>query len=164
SPGMAATSSRGDDMPLRLKLVRRAAILAAALAALTLTLAAAGPAVAGASSAPNSALINADSVTTEEYEEHPIFKGGAQISLEQFAAENAGYAVTIVSGSEWDAMSAAEFSKYRVLIVGDPNCSSTPASVNSNAGTWAPVVMGSGGNRTLVGTDPEDHYIYGEGG
>jgi hypothetical protein len=148
-------------MTSRFKVLRRASVSVAALAALTITWAAAiAPAAASASSTANTALINGDSVTTED----GITKGAAPISLEQFAAENAGYNVTVVSGAEWDAMTAAEFAKYQVLIVGDPNCSSTPTSVNANAETWAPVVMGSTGNRTLVGTDPEDHYIEGEGG
>jgi hypothetical protein len=135
--------------------------LGAAFAVLTLAFAAmVGTGVAAAASTANTALINEDSITTED----EIKKGGVPISLEQFAAENAGYSVTVVTGAQWEAMTAAEFAKYQVLVVGDPNCSSTPASVNANAGTWAPVVMGSAGNRTLVGTDPEDHYIYGEGG
>jgi hypothetical protein len=148
-------------MPSTMGPVRRAAVLGTMLAAVAIWLAAAiGPASASASSVANTALINEDSVTFDD----GIKKGETPISLEQFAAENAGYSVTVVPGATWEAMSAAEFAKYQVLIVGDPDCSFTPESVNKNASTWAPVVVGSGGNRTLVGTDPEDHYLYGDGG
>ncbi|HYM55753.1 MAG TPA: hypothetical protein VES97_10345 [Solirubrobacteraceae bacterium] len=150
-------------MSAAFKLARRAVVSRVALAALAVSLAAiAGPGVTGAfaASTANTALINEDSITTSD----GIEKGGEPISLEQFAAENAGFKVTVVSGATWDAMTAEEFAHYQVLIVGDPNCSETPASANSNAGTWAPVVMGSSGNRTLVGTDPEDHYQFGGGG
>jgi hypothetical protein len=114
-----------------------------------------------------SALINGDSITNDD----GITDGsGNPISLEQFAAQQAGYNVTVVTGTQWDAMTAADFAKYQVLIVGDPDCSTTPVSATSNAGTWAPVVMGTSGqnsavgNRVVVGTDPEFHYINGGGG
>ena len=147
-------------MPLRLKLLRRAALAALTLASVAMI----GPGLASASSTANTALINGDSVTTND----GIKKGETPISLEQFAAESKGFTVTVVSGTEWEAMTAAQFASYQVLIVGDPQCSSTPASVNSNASTWAPVVMGTSvntlaGNRTLAGIDPEFHYAAGAG-
>ena len=148
-------------MKSTMQLLRRAAVSAAALAALSVPLAAAtAPGIASASSTANTALINGDSVTTVD----GITKEGSAISLEQFAAENAGFSVKVVSGTEWDAMSESEFRNYQVLIVGDPDCSSTPLSANTNAGAWAPAVMNSSGNRTLIGTDPEDHYADGGGG
>ena len=116
---------------------------------------------------PMSALINGDSITTDD---GITDASGNPVSLEQFAAEKAGYTVTVVTGAQWDAMTAADFAKYQVLIVGDPICSTTPTSATSNASVWAPVVMGTSGlnsavgNRTLVGTDPEYHYLYGGGG
>jgi hypothetical protein len=151
-------------MPVKVKLLRRAAILGAALAALTLALAAVGPGVAGATSTAKTALINGDSVTTA----NGIKKGETPISLEQFAAETAGFSVTVVNGAEWEAMTAEQFASYQVLIVGDPVCNSTPISVNANASTWAPVVMGTSvnttvGNRAVLGIDPEYHYKYGAG-
>jgi hypothetical protein len=81
-----------------------------------------------------------------------------------------GYTVTVVAGTTRRSMTQAQFAQYQVLIRGDPNCSSTPASFTGRAGTWAPVVMGTAGgntqpgNRALVGTDPEDHYRFGGGG
>ena len=95
---------------------------------------------------------------------------GTPISLEQWAAENAGYKVTVASGAEWEAMAPATFSKYQVLIVGDPICSSTAVSAVNSAATWTPVVMGTSGenplvgNRVVIGTDPEYHYLNGGGG
>ena len=145
----------------------RRALYAAIIAALTLGLAAMLPGVAGAASVERTVLINADSVTTDD----GITNGGGEpISLEQYAAEQAGFNVTVVSGSAWKTMTAEEFGHYQVLIVGDPDCGTSPLSATESAAVWAPVVMdaaGGGanpGNRTVVGTDPEDHYSAGEGG
>ncbi len=145
---------------------RSRAICAFALTLLTLGIFALIPGMAGASttSKPNTALINGDSVTFDD----GIEKGGQPISLEQFAAEQAGFSVTVRSGAEWEAMTEDEFAEYQAIVVGDPDCSSTAASAINSASTWAPVVMGSEsgtiGNRVVVGTDPEDHYSAGEGG
>jgi hypothetical protein len=144
------------------RLLRRVAISATALGAMAVPLVAiVGPDVASATSTANTALINGDSVTGNDG-----FTNSAEepISLEQHAAEAAGYTVTVKTGPEWEAMTAEEFAKYQVLIVGDPDCSSLPASVVKSAGTWASAVMATAGgntaagNRTIVGTDPEFHY------
>ena len=125
---------------------------------------AAPAAAAPATYVPLSALINGDSVTTIDGITNG---GGASISLEQYAAEHAGFKVTVVTGAQWSAMTAAEFANYQVLIIGDPYCSTIPTSATGNASTWAPVVMGKSGlntevgNRALVGTDPEWHYLSG---
>lgn len=121
----------------------------------------ASPTVLGASVA-HTALINGDSVTTND----GITSGGTPISLEQYAAEQADFTVTVVTGAQWDAMTAAQFAQYQVLIIGDPYCNATPTSATSDAATWAPVVMGTSvstaaGNRVVVGTDPEFHYVNG---
>jgi len=145
---------------------RGRALVASMLLALALCVLAIVPSIAAAktTSKPNTALINGESVTTDD----GIEKGGEPISLEQFAAEQAGFTVTVKSGSEWEAMTEDEFAEYQVLIVGDPDCSSTASSSINSADTWTPVVMGSEsgtiGNRVVVGTDPEDHYAAGEGG
>jgi LPXTG-motif cell wall-anchored protein len=120
---------------------------------------------ASATSAPKTALINADSITTVD----GITSGTKAISLEEFAAAKAGFKVTVVTGAAWDAMTAAQFAHYQVLIVGDPDCDDTPTSATSNAPTWTKVVMGksvntTAGNRVVIGTDPELHYHNGEGG
>jgi len=60
-------------------------------------------------------------------------------------------------------MTEAQFASYQVIILGDPgNCTNTvgPDSVAySNAPTWEPAVMSSGGNKVLIGTDPTYHYM-----
>ena len=120
-----------------------------------------------ASSLSKTALINGDSVTLDD---GILDSSSNAISLEQFAAQAAGYSVSVVSGAEWDAMTAAQFAQYQLLIVGDPDCTYTPDSATSNFSTWAPVVMGKSGlnplvgNRVVVGTDPEFHYARGGGG
>ena len=144
----------------------RAAALAVALAIVAALIAALAPGLAAAASTPGTALLDGESVTTFD----GITKGETAISLEQYAAEHAGYTVKVVSGAEWEAMSAAEFAQYQVLIVGDPKCGGTALSAVRSAKTWTPVVMGTSGinplvgNRAVVGTDPEYHYASGGGG
>jgi hypothetical protein len=119
------------------------------------------------SSSSMTALLDGDSVTTDD---GLTDSSGNPISLEQYAAEQLGYTVTVVSGTQWDSMTAAQFAQYQLLIVGDPFCSYTDSAATSNATSWAPVVMGTAGfgtqvgNRTLIGTDPEFHFLEGEGG
>jgi hypothetical protein len=150
----------------RFRGLRRTLISATALAALAFPATAAiAPGLAQATSTAKTALIDGESVTTDD----GITKEGSPISLEQYAAERAGYTVTLRSGTEWEAMSQAEYASYQVLIVGDPTCASTALSAVESAHIWTPVVMGKGsnpqvGNRVVVGTDPEYHYLYGEGG
>lgn len=150
----------------RFRVLLRALISATALAALAFPATAAlAPGLAQATSTAKTALIDEESVTTND----GITKEGSPISLEQYAAERAGYTVTLRSGTEWEAMSQAEYASYQVLIVGDPTCATTALSAVESAHIWTPVVMGKGsnpqvGNRVVVGTDPEYHYLYGAGG
>jgi len=78
---------------------------------------------------PMTALINGDSITTADGIEN---SSSAPISLEEYAAEQLGYTVTVVSGTSCDAMTAAQFAAYQLLIVGDPDCNDTAASAISN--------------------------------
>jgi hypothetical protein len=150
----------------RFRGLSRTLISATALAALAFPATAAlAPGLAQAKSTAKTALIDGESVTTND----GITKEGSPISLEQYAAEKAGYTVTLRSGTEWEAMSQAEYASYQVLIVGDPTCATTALSAVESAHIWTPVVMGKGsnpqvGNRVVVGTDPEYHYLNGEGG
>lgn len=147
----------------RFRVLRRTLVAATALAAVAFPATAAlTPGLAQATSTSNTALLDEESVTTAG----GLTKEGTPISLEQHAAEAAGYTVTLRSGTEWEAMSAAEFAAYQVLIVGDPSCGNTALSAVESAHTWTPVVMGAGpnplvGNRVVVGTDPEYHYSAG---
>jgi hypothetical protein len=117
-------------------------------------------------STAGTALIDADSVTTVD---GIVDSSDTAVSLEQYALENLGYTVTVVPGTQWDSMTAAQFAQYQLLVVGDPDCSETAVSATSNASTWAPVVMGTAGlgttagNRVVIGTDPEYHYANGQG-
>jgi hypothetical protein len=85
---------------------------------------------------------------------------GSGESIEQYEAQKDGYAVTSVTAAQWDAMTAAQFAKYRVLIIGDPTCDDASgfAPAVTDKATWEPVVMKSGGNKVLIGTDPTYHY------
>jgi hypothetical protein len=85
--------------------------------------------------------------------------GGAS-SLEAQQAGIAGFDVTVVSDADWLAMSAADFAAYQVLVIGDPTCGDTTSpgtTADTNKAVWQPVVMGSGGNRVIIGTDPTYH-------
>jgi hypothetical protein len=133
-----------------------------AIAALAVAMIALLPQAAHATSVSKTALLNEESVTLSD----GIEKEGTPISLEQYAAERAGFTVTVANGATWETMTAEEFGKYQVLIVGDPKCSATALSADESAKTWVPVVMtpGNVGNRVVVGTDPEFHYAAGGGG
>lgn len=113
-----STASR----PVRAARVR---LLAAALAATMVPIYQIGVAPAAVAVAPK-ALINADSVSGSP-------------SIEQQEAEAQGFAVQVVTGSEWGAMTQAQFAQYQVLVVGDRFCETLAPSVTSNAATWAPV-------------------------
>lgn len=83
---------------------------------------------------------------------------GGTSSLEAQGATNDGFAVTVVSDAQWDAMTAADFAKYQVLIIGDPTCGdTTDGAAATNKSVWQGVVMASGGNRVIIGTDPTYH-------
>src|SRR5216684_3839705 len=105
-----------------------------------------------AHAATPTALINGETVT------------GGSASVEAGFATADGFVVTVVGGAAWDAMTAAQFATYQVLIAGDPTCDILATSFTSNSGTWAPVVMGASintqpGNRILIGTDPVFHHF-----
>jgi len=91
-----------------------------------------------AAAVSGTALINADTVT-----------GSA--SVEETVATNLGLSVTVVNGSTWDAMTAADFAQYTVLIIGDPTCGALAPSVTSNNATWTSAVMATAGGNTVVG-------------
>jgi Bacterial Ig domain len=168
--GQSGESASGDTGRHGRSQLRRAVSLIAASA---LIVAVAGGLAQPAFAAPPtgyvplSALINGDSVTTGD---GITDSASNPISLEQYAAQRLGYAVTVVTGDVWAAMTAADFAKYQLLIIGDPFCGETPTLGTVNSSTWAPVVMGTSGqnttvgNRAVIGTDPEWHYANGGGG
>jgi hypothetical protein len=148
--------------------LRRIALVTAVpltLGTLTLLVGAADSVAAPPGYKANTALINGDTITTNA----GITEAGKPISLEEYAAHKAGFKTTVVTGAQWIAMSASDFAKYQLLIIGDPNCSVIPTSATSTSSVWSKAVMGTSGvnptvgNRALIGTDPEFHYVNGGG-
>jgi RHS repeat-associated protein len=85
-------------------------------------------------------------------------------SLEQQEAEADGFAVTIVSTAQFQAMTSSDFAAYNVVIIGDPYCdynaTAFPYGADVNQSVWEGVVQASGGNKVLIGTDPVFHNDY----
>jgi hypothetical protein len=65
---------------------------------------------------------------------------------EKTIAEAMGYTVDVKSAAEWSAMSSTvQFSGYRAIVFGDPNCELNPAplaAAEGNRGIWSAVVTG----------------------
>jgi len=86
---------------------------------------------------------------------------GGLSSTEANEAAARGFAVDIVDPTAWSAMTAAQFSTYRAIILGDPTCrvgTDSVAGAVSTASTWEPLLNG---NVIIVGTDPVFHQTYG---
>lgn len=84
---------------------------------------------------------------------------GSGKSLEQQQAEADGFIVTLATDAVWDGMTASQFAAYQALVIGDPHCQGDEsyAAAQTNASVWEPVVMASGGNKVLIGTDATFH-------
>jgi hypothetical protein len=148
--------------------IRRMAMLGAAFVAMFVVvglhtgLARAAGTHAAAAASPPQALILGDTVSPGEAPD------GSGDSLEQYEAIQDGFQTTVVDGATWDSMTAAQFAQYQVVIIGDPTCGpadgvGTFGAAVANETTWEPVVMGSGGNKVIIGTDPTYHWYYGSG-
>lgn len=132
----------------------RTSRIAAVIGTLVLTAALTSLTASAAHAAAPTALILANTVSPGSATD------GSGKSLEQQQAEAAGFVVTVVDDATWTGMTAAQFATYQVLVLGDATCtgpSSYQAAVD-NASTWESVVMSSGGNRVLIGTDPTFHH------
>jgi len=83
------------------------------------------------------------------------------ISPEQLAAQNAGLTVEVADDADWAGKTAADFSAYKAIVMGDPTCSTLDASpvapAVSNEATWGPDVTG---NVVLLGADPSFHVVF----
>jgi PKD repeat protein len=129
-------------------------------------LAVAAPSPASAASTPMTALVLASTVAPNTATDSGA-PDNDPASLEEQQAENDGYTVTSVSDSTWENMTEAQFASYQLIILGNPglgNCTNTVGTDSvaySNASTWEPAVMSSGGNKVLIGTDPTLHYVDG---
>lgn len=81
--------------------------------------------------------------------------GGAS-SAEAAAAGSLGLSVTVVSTATWNTMTAAQFSAYRAVVLGDPRCGypSSRAPQIINGTVWGPTING---NVFIIGSDPVLH-------
>ncbi|MGA2211225.1 MAG: Ig-like domain-containing protein [Acidimicrobiales bacterium] len=128
------------------------------------------PATSSASSAPQALILDTTVTTDSVAVPDPTDPTCPNVSVEECDLEDSGWGVTVVDGSTWDSMTAAEFSSYQLIVLGDPTCGSsvgpsggTPAELAaavSNESTWAPIVDGS---VIIIGTDPIFHYEDGSG-
>lgn len=86
-------------------------------------------------------------------------KDGSGKSLEEEQAQLEGFTTTVVSDAQWDAMTAAQFKTYQLLIIGDPSTASTQyfQAALQNKDVWEPVVLDSGGNRVVIGVEETGH-------
>jgi hypothetical protein len=139
----------------------RAWIVAIATVTLTLTLVAVLHPAAARAATPQALILGSTTVAD------PSSATGESFEQEQAIAD--GFDVTVVTDAQWEAMTAAQFRAYQVLIVGDPSCAGDDGSLDftpalDNDSVWEPVVMSSGGNKVVIGTDPIYHYQTGHSG
>jgi Ca2+-binding RTX toxin-like protein len=131
----------------RPKSSRRVPILLAGVAALMIAQLGPAPAVAD----PGTILIYGPSM-------------GADIPNEQSVAEAQGHTVTVVTDTEWAAMSTAQFAAFDALVIGDGGCANGEDQLLDAARdtrtTWSPAVTG---NITLNTFDPFAHNEEPEG-
>ena len=68
-----------------------------------------------------------------------------------------GHQVDIIEPRDWEDMSAAEFSAYDALVLGDPKCSTSAGDLSAAAADpdWATAATG---NVVIIGADPTYHY------
>lgn len=87
--------------------------------------------------------------------------GGAS-SLEASKATDAGFNPVVISPAQWAVTTAADFSSFRALILGDAHCSglSAVSAAIANRSVWGPTITG---NVVIIGTDPEWHKSIGGG-
>ena len=72
--------------------------------------------------------------------------------------------VEVTDATGWGARTTSDFSTYRAVILGDPNCSVNTSPIDAataNNTVWGPAING---NVIVIGTDPVHHSISGPGG
>ncbi len=83
---------------------------------------------------------------------------GGLSSYEADAVVAAGKTPVLKTPAEWALMTAADFESYDGVVLGDPDCTGTPAinigAAEANALTWGPVING---NVIIIGSDPVYH-------
>lgn len=75
----------------------------------------------------------------------------------QEATTTLGMTAKVVTIDEWKAMTTTDFTKFKAIIISDPNCvdDTTPIKfLEETKNTWSPAVTG---NMILIGTDPTYH-------
>ncbi len=63
----------------------------------------------------------------------------------------------VVTEDEWRAMSTSDFSKFKAIILADPDCVTDTDSItflSDTKATWSPAIQG---NVIVIGTDPTFH-------
>ena len=84
-----------------------------------------------------------------------LLQNGVSSEPEATVLQNAGYAVTQVPPSTWQAMPASQFEDYAALVIGDPSsggtCSSLTQTTTTLGTTWQSAVTG---NLAVLGTAP----------
>ena len=87
---------------------------------------------------------------------------GGMGSREAQAVTALGLTPVIADDATWRTLTTAQFSSYRAVVLGDPNCSSLPsvASAEATVDTWGPAITG---NVLINGTDPVFHSSSGGG-
>ncbi|TMD85603.1 MAG: hypothetical protein E6I74_00095, partial [Chloroflexi bacterium] len=70
---------------------------------------------------------------------------GGISSTEANEAAAKGFAVDIVDPTAWSALTPAQFSSYRAIVLGDPTCSGaySAAAATATATTWEPLLNGN---------------------
>ena len=66
---------------------------------------------------------------------------------EKAIAEGLGLKVDVVTDQQWATLTAADFAKYKAIVLGDPFCSGDDATILAaplaNTAVWGPVVRGN---------------------
>ncbi|KAF2676428.1 hypothetical protein K458DRAFT_437312 [Lentithecium fluviatile CBS 122367] len=72
-----------------------------------------------------------------------------------------GFTTKTVTEDEWAAMTTEDFSKFKAIVIPDPNCGSVGniKFLEDSRDTWSPAVTG---NIILIGTDPSYHFNQGK--
>lgn len=72
-----------------------------------------------------------------------------------------GFSADIVSQTDFQAMTSADFAQYKAIIISDPDCGQLPSIqfLDDSKANWSPAITG---NMIIIGTDPSRHF--GQGG
>ena len=102
---------------------------------------------------------NSDSAVTtftETSDEEILIFGPTDSPALQQAVTDAGFVPVVATEAQWGAMTTAQFSEYRALLIGDPDCGEvgTVDAAVANRAVWGAAVDG---NVIIDGSDPILH-------